>query len=67
MKFIKKLIPMFSKFWIHLVILICLLVLFYFLGNPIRQPFSSNDSNFDITAYIQPSNVSIPLFYRCFE
>lgn len=56
MKFIKKLIPTFSKFWIHLVILICLLVLFYFLGNPIRQPFSSNDSITDITTYIQQFN-----------
>ena len=53
MNYIKKIIQNFSKYWITLLILLFLLVLFYFLGNPLRQPFSSKDSKSDITSYIQ--------------
>jgi len=54
MKFIKKIIPRFSKYWISLAVLFGLLVLFYFIDNPILQPFTSNESSkSDITSYIQ--------------
>jgi hypothetical protein len=58
MKFMKNLIsiPMFSNFWIYFVFVVCLLILFYFLGSPLRQPFSTNSSNSDIKTYIQHFN-----------
>ena len=56
MKFIKNIIPKFSKYWIMILILLILSVLFYFLGTPILQPFSLNDSTTDITSYIKQFN-----------
>ena len=56
MKSLKKLIPQFSKYWLFLLFLLCLLVLFYFFYDPLRQPFSPNESKSDITTYIQQFN-----------
>ena len=57
MKFVKNIIPMFSKYWIVLLIFLVLLVIFYFFCNPLLQPFSINsNSKSDITTYIQQFN-----------
>jgi hypothetical protein len=36
-----------------LLVVFVILIFFFFLGNPLKQPFSTNDSTKDITSYIQ--------------
>jgi len=52
MKFIKIIIPWFSKYWIIILFFIGLIFLLHFIGNPLRQPFST-DINSDLMSYIQ--------------